>query len=269
MADVVRIGPLALATDRLAAVILIWLFLAACAWIARRTEGNSVRAGWLALGAGLVAARIAYVAQNLDAFAVEPLSILYVWQGGFAALYGIAAAAIVLLLMLRGRVLRSSLGALLVLGIAWMAFDAAMQRAPARPLSASLAATTLQGAPFDFAALRGRPFVVNLWATWCPPCLREMPMLVQTAAANPDVAILLVNQGEDAARVANYLGETGLRPDNVLLDPALTFAAAAGGGALPTTLFVDADGQIRRTHAGEISRAALLSGIREMKETTR
>lgn len=266
MTEAVHIGPLMLATDRLAAIAAIWLFLAAGTWIAHRTGAGAARAAWLALGAGVVAARFAYVAENWEAYAIEPASALYLWQGGFSPLYGIAAAAIALLLALRGRALQLSLASLAILSVSWAGIDAFTSRSQGRPFPSAVAATTLEGAGFDLASLSGRPFVVNLWATWCPPCLREMPMLVQTAQANPDVPILLVNQGENASQVRAYLRRTGLSSENILLDEQLTFAEATGGGALPTTIFVDANGRIRRTHAGEISRAALLSQIREMKE---
>lgn len=266
MTEAIQIGPLMLATDRLVAISAIWLFLTACAWIARRTETGAARVGWLALGVGLFAARFAYIVQNWDAFALEPASALYIWQGGFSPLSGIAAAAIVLLLALRGRALQLSLASLAILSVSWAGIGAAMTQPGGQPFPSGATAVTLDGADFNLASLRGRPLVVNLWATWCPPCRREMPMLVQTARANPDVPILLVNQGEGAGQVQDFLRQTGLRTENVLLDERLTFAAAAGGGALPTTIFVDGNGRIRRTHAGEISRAALLSEIRDMKD---
>lgn len=256
-----------LATDRLAAVAAIWLFLAASTWIARRIDSGAARGGWLALAAGLVAARLAYVVENREAFAIEPASALYLWQGGFSALYGIAAAAIVLLVTLRGRALQLSLASLAILGLSWAGVDAAMRRTGGQPFpGAAVAATTLDGAAFDLASLRGRPFVVNLWATWCPPCRREMPMLAETAQANPDVPILLANQGESAAAVGEYLREAGLPSGGILLDRRLALAGATGGAGLPTTIFVDGEGRIRRTHSGEISRAALLAGIRDLKE---
>ena len=267
MPQVVHLGPLALALDRLVAIAGIWLFLAATAWIARRSGGRADRAGWIAVAAGLVAARLAFVVQNLAAFAMEPLAAIYVWQGGFSAPYGFAAAALTLAALLRGPIRRKSLLLLLLLAGTWLAFERIARTAEARPLPATAVATRLDGRAFDFRTLRGRPFVVNLWATWCPPCRREMPMLVEVARANPEVPVLLLNQGESSARVSAYLREEGLAVESVLLDPDFTFSAAAGGGgALPTTLFVDADGRISRTHSGEISRAALIAAITEMKE---
>lgn len=262
MGDIVQIGPLALATERLAAVALIWLFLAASAWIARRRSIAS-STGWIAVAAGIFAARLAYVIRNFEAFRAEPLSAAYVWQGGFEPVFGIAAAALVLALMLRNAERWLSLAALAALSAGWLPFSAILDRDPARPMPEFANVTDVRGAPVANAGIKG-PMVVNLWATWCPPCRREMPRLQETAAANQDVPVLLLNQGEQPSHVQRYLREENIDPERVLIDSDGGFANAVGAAALPTTLFVDSDGQIVRSHSGEISRAALLSGIREL-----
>lgn len=107
------------------------------------------------------------------------------------------------------------------------------------------------------AALSGRPLVINLWATWCGPCRREMPMLMEIAPARRDVTFLLLNQGEAAGVVRRYLSASGLPGAHVALDPAADMGRRLGVAGLPLTIFVGADGLVRRTHIGEISRAAL------------
>lgn len=265
MNDLLQVGPLALSTERLAAVVSIWLFLAASAWIARRcSRASSI--GWIAVAAGILVARLVYVVQNFEAFAVEPLSIAYLWQGGFAPGYGIATAALVLALMLRPPGRWMSLAALAMLAAGWFAFSAMLQPETVRPMPSLANVTDVRGAPFADASVMG-PMVVNLWATWCPPCRREMPRLQEMADANPDVPILLLNQGEEPSQVQRYLQEEGIDPGRVLIDRDSRFAGTVGATALPTTLFVSSDGQIVRTHSGEISRAALLSGIRELRRS--
>ena len=97
----IAIGPLALALERLFAILGIIAFLAAANWIGRRRGVDCDTAAWRALLAGLVAARAGFVAQNWHAFAIEPATILYVWQGGFSPLPGLVTAAIVLGVSLR------------------------------------------------------------------------------------------------------------------------------------------------------------------------
>src|SRR3546814_20923205 len=78
-----------LSLDRLVAIALIWAFLACASWFVRREGPSGNWAPWLAVLAGLVGARAAYVSVHWDAFRTDPLSILVFWLGGFLPLGGI------------------------------------------------------------------------------------------------------------------------------------------------------------------------------------
>ena len=263
MSDVIEIGPLALAKVRLIATVAIWLFLAATFWIGARTKSRAAAAGWGAVLIGILVARVAYVFQNLEAFALNPIETLYIWQGGFSVIAGILGAASTLIFMIRGRALALAMATLAVLttaSLALLAVSAPPERRAAPQLHGLVDAAGVSVTP----DIRG-PYVINLWATWCPPCRREMPMLVQTAAANPDVPILLLNQGETPARVRRYLTSEGISGQDVLIDPRSEVSRNLGSGALPTTIFIGSDGTITSVHTGEISRAALYDGIRQLR----
>lgn len=265
MQSVVEVGPLAIAVERLAAVGAIWAFLLVATWLDRRSECRLANIAWVATGLGILAARAGFVADNWEAFAVEPPSILYLWQGGFAPLPGVAAAALFIAIRVRSRIGAVLLLSLGVISAAWLAAAATVLTPDPRPLPAGLALSDLDGKPVDLRQVEG-PFVVNLWATWCPPCRREMPMIVETAAANPDVPILLLNQGEEPAAVRRFVHEQGLATGaRVILDRNGRLASATGSQALPTTLFIARNGEISKVHPGEISRAALLSGLRDLR----
>lgn len=107
-------------------------------------------------------------------------------------------------------------------------------------------------------AFRGKPIVVNLWASWCAPCRREMPLLINEQRRNPGVAFVFVNQGESLETVRNFLDDHGGKVANVILDDRKMLMQLAGVAALPTTLFFDRDGTLRNFHMGELSRVALL-----------
>lgn len=256
---------MALSVERLAAVAAIWLFLLATAWVARRETSKAASVGWLASAAGVVVARLGYVAGNFEAFRVEPLSAVYVWQGGFDFIPGVVTAAAVIALSLKARERWLSLASLAGLTAGWIAFSAILDGGPSRPLPEMAGLTDVRGAAIGAQALKG-PMIVNLWATWCPPCRREMPLFQETAAANPDIPMLLVNQGEAPSTVRSYLQREGIDPRRVLIDPDGGFASRLGVSALPTTLFVNSKGEIVQMHSGEISRAALISGLRDLKE---
>ena len=89
--------------------------------------------------------------------------------------------------------------------------------------------------------------------------------MVIDVAGKSSVAVLLVNQGEDVEKVRRFLAAENLPAGDVVLDSRSTVMAATGSRAFPTTLFVDAAGRIRSSHAGEISRAALTAGISNLE----
>ena len=113
------------------------------------------------------------------------------------------------------------------------------------------------GGELDLRQAPGVPTVVNLWATWCPPCRREMPVLGAAQQARPDVHFVFLNQGESAQQVATYLARSGLALRNVLLDGRGEAGATLGHRSLPTTLFFDASGRLVDTRVGELSEASL------------
>lgn len=264
MNQVISLGPIALSLERLAALTAISLFLLATEWISRRETRKAATVGWLAAAGGVVAARLGYVVGNFEAFRVEPLSALYVWQGGFALVPGVAAAAVIVALSLKARARWLSLASLAGLTAGWLALSAILDRGPSRPLPEMAGMIDVRGVAIAPPRARG-PMIVNLWATWCPPCRREMPLLQETAAANPDIPMLLVNQSEAPSTVRSYLQREGIDPRRVVIDPDGGFASRLGASALPTTLFVNSQGEIVQVHSGEISRAALVSGLRDLK----
>ena len=58
----------------------------------------------------------------------------------------------------------------------------------------------------------GKPMIVNLWATWCPPCIREMPLFEQAQKDNPGITFVFVNQGEHTETVNAFMANAGLTP---------------------------------------------------------
>lgn len=124
---------------------------------------------------------------------------------------------------------------------------------------------TLEDRPEQLAG-RDRVVVLNLWATWCPPCRREMPMMTELAAQMPDTDFVFANQGEDAARIEAFLAAAGLPRTGMLRDPAMRLMTEMNAAGLPATLIFDARGALVATHMGEISRPALRQMIQNAKD---
>lgn len=126
------------------------------------------------------------------------------------------------------------------------------------PALSEMQATMLSGESTNLAALAdGKPMVVNLWASWCPPCRHEMPMLAAAQQRETGVSFVFANQGENATTVQRYLSAGQLDLANVMLDRDTRLGTVAGSMALPITLFYDANGRLIDTHLGELSAAAL------------
>lgn len=99
-------------------------------------------------------------------------------------------------------------------------------------------------APLTLAAFRGRPLLVNLWATWCAPCIAEMPTLDKLAAARPDtLMVIAVAQDRQGADVVDPWFQTaGLTALQPYVDPENGLLVAYNS-ALPTTILYDAGGR--------------------------
>jgi len=112
--------------------------------------------------------------------------------------------------------------------------------------------TDLDGNEVTLAGLRGKVVVVNFWATWCPPCIAEMPSLdrLQKAFADAPLQVLAVNAGDEPFDVAVFLREVPVDMP-ILIDPKLGTQAVWGVTMLPTTFVVDPDGRIVFREIGE------------------
>ena len=110
---------------------------------------------------------------------------------------------------------------------------------------------TLDGKTVRLSDLRGKGVVINFWATWCPPCRKEMPQLVAAYQRyrNDGLEVVAVNVGEPEDRVRQFAEEFGMR-FTVALDKIGAVARTYSLLGLPTTFFVDRQGVIRIVHAG-------------------
>jgi thiol-disulfide isomerase/thioredoxin len=214
----------------------------------------------------LLAARVVFVALWFDGYRQAPWSVVDIRDGGFTPWAGVVAG--LLLAFWRGwrsPPLRKPLALGLIAGA--LAWD--MSGAPGMvshtPLP-TVPLTAAGGAPASLAALaQGQPVVVNLWATWCPPCRSEMPLLAAAQQQETRVRFVFVNQGEDEGTAQRYLAAAGLSLANVWTDPASGLGRAVGSSALPTTLLYDASGRLVDFHVGALSAASLESLLSQLR----
>jgi thiol-disulfide isomerase/thioredoxin len=109
-------------------------------------------------------------------------------------------------------------------------------------------ATTFEdpdGQPASLADVRGKPVLLNLWATWCAPCVKELPTLDALAQREGEnLHVLTVSQDmEGRAKVEAFLAKGGYRTLEAWLDPEMALMSELGVSTLPTTILYDADGR--------------------------
>lgn len=106
------------------------------------------------------------------------------------------------------------------------------------------------------ADLKGRPVLINFWATWCPPCRAEMPELLQAARDYPDLALLAVNVSEAPTAVSDFAEQFRMDAP-VVIDPQGTISDRYNISGLPTSIFLGADGTIVEVRPGAIDRTVI------------
>ena len=122
---------------------------------------------------------------------------------------------------------------------------------------------TLDGGTLSLDQLKGRPLVLNFWASWCVPCRDEAPLLREASEkqkANGLAVVGVLFQDKDFARVRQFVGEYGLAYPN-LLDDDLKTSINYGIGGVPETFFIDKNGVIQSVDRGGLSRERLAAGL--------
>jgi thiol-disulfide isomerase/thioredoxin len=268
MPHTLQIGPVVLP------VALLFMFMAvfSAGYVGKKTSGSPTEVEsvlWQAVLLGLVAARAAFVLEYFGSYSAAPLSIVDIRDGGWRPVVGFAAAWLLIAWRLLKRqplrkpVIRAALTGTLIWGTGLLALALPAQDQQKVP---SLALVGLNASPVDLAQFRGKPMVVNLWATWCPPCVREMPVLHAAQLGNPKVNFVFINQGETSGRVVSWLSARSLPLQNVLLDSKGEALAAFQQRGLPTTLFFNAEGRLVGTRTGELSKATLAEELRSISD---
>lgn len=111
----------------------------------------------------------------------------------------------------------------------------------------------LDGGRVELSSLKGKVVLVNFWATWCAPCIKEMPAMQQLARTlgSERLAVIAVNYGEAEDRIRAFLKRTPLDLP-IALDGDLKAARDWGAKVLPISFIVDRDGKIRYSALGEL-----------------
>jgi thiol-disulfide isomerase/thioredoxin len=271
----ISLGPVALPVAPVLLLLAVW----GASWLASRVasggadKGDPTTAGNAVFHAaliGLLAARLAHLVLHADLYAATPMSALDLRDGGWQVPVGVMAGTAWLAWQgWRSPALRRPLAVGAFSGMVfWIAASTAASLGQSKELPALVFRELDTATEVSLSqAARGRPLVVNLWASWCGPCRQEMPMLAAAQQHETVVGFLFVNQGESESAVRAYLTDQGLPLREVLLDHGSKLGPAVGSRGLPTTLFYDGRGRLVDAHFGVLNAAALESRLRHLRST--
>jgi thiol-disulfide isomerase/thioredoxin len=157
----------------------------------------------------------------------------------------------------------ASSAALLGAGVAWNYYSIQQPADGAVEALWQLDLELPRGGHLPFKSLRGKPLVVNFWATWCPPCIEEMPLLERFYQQNTAIGWQMVGIAVDNAKaVTQFLNKTPLSfPTPLVGMGGVELSRALGNlsGGLPFTVVLNTDGEIALRHMGALSAAQVAS----------
>ncbi len=268
MSNALPLGPLLLPFRLLLVVVSAGATAAVGHRLGRRAGVDVDTAVWHVLLAGVVVARLAFVYEYRDLYFSAPLSLLDIRDGGWDPTAGLVGAWFYgVYRQRRSPALASPMSWAMVVGtVLFVTGTAALAlRLDTDRKLPDLSLEKLDGRTVSLGQFAGKPTVVNLWATWCPPCAREMPMLRRAQDEHADVNFVFVNQGESRAEIESWLRQEQLPLRNVLLDEKRRASAAFQQKGYPTTLFFSGDGHLAAMRLGELSPATLDEKLRATK----
>ena len=265
----VSIGPLSLSIGHLLLVIAFGLALLVGGVLGRKYRVPVAGSVADIFVVAMLCARVGFVISYFEHYQNDLLGIIDIRDGGFDVLWGVVGALIFTgFLLWRREAQRKPLATAALTGALFWAATAGTitlieQQARGMP---DVALRSLNGEAVHMDQLApGKPLVVNLWATWCPPCIREMPVLEEAQHIYQDVAFVFANQREQPETIRSFLEENRLNLNNLYRDDQAQLARAVGSNGLPTTLFYNAQGQLIDSHMGELSRATLARGLEQIR----
>lgn len=271
MSMTISLGPLVVATQFVLLALSALIGFGIARWVGGPERVEVARHLTRMVVIGVVAARLAFVHQYPVGYLESPLSILDIRDGGWDVQWALISAWIYTVFVnMKPKPTRHALVAgVAVTSLLWAVGSTVLWVETRK--SATLPETALptaEGGVESLAKYKGKPSLVNLWATWCPPCRREMPILVDAQKRHPEVNFVFLNQGESREVVQRFLRVNGHHADNVLLDLEGQAGISIGSRALPTTLLFDANGELVDTHVGELSPGSLAKVMAKLTNST-
>lgn len=263
--EALTLGPLFLPFDRLPALAAILVLLISAEALNKRHKGLSLWA-WLCLLGSALAARLVFAASTPASYLSEPLSLIYFWQPGYSQLGAWVASLAISgwFLYKKPQLSKALVSVWLASAFTFLLLFSLLTTAANSANLPNLSFLNLENEKVELNEFKGKPILVNLWATWCPPCKREMPLL-ESYVNHPQLNLVLINQGEGAITIENFLRSQNLNfaATSLLTDTQQQAGKHFTNPGLPATYFYSADGKLVDRHYGELSRAQIDKFLQE------
>ena len=287
MIEAFNLGPFLIPTRPLIFVLSLFFAFWLSSWLGRKFNLDKSRVSSAAeytAWTGLLGARLGFVVLNWSAYRAAPWTALYIWQPGYLYFSGVLFGATCALWHivkispeLRRPLFKVLAGSYLAAGLVFATAIVSVEslRNPGIPGTSDSAPNfklkSLSGNTVQLSDLAGRGVILNFWATWCPPCRREMPLLdeIQKLYGSKGLSVIGLDVGESPELVRSYVSSIQVSypiwvdapPGTPGFDRTQEIFSRFGGVGLPSTLFIDRAGVIQRIYVGELSRGYLQNQV--------
>lgn len=220
----------------------------------------------LTAGLWLLGARLGSLFTDFQAYQHAWWHFFVPWLGDWSLMGAIGLTALFVLLTLRrNRSVNLRLAISMAASIAaWACLSIGLTTILPSARFSSITLTDLHGQTVKFPDMQDRPIVVNMWASWCPPCRKELPLLARAANKHPEIHFVFVDEGQNGSIVRHYLKAHNLHLRHVLLDEKRVLTHRLKVPGYPDTLFLNPQGHLVRLHTGIISHSQLAKDLRRL-----
>lgn len=257
----VSIGPLVLMTSTALLLASILLFWSLVSFFTRSTTYQKTASDTLTLclAIGFLVARVTFVISMWEIYQKDWISIFDIRDGGFNEYLGWLAGVLVLIINARihPKLVAAYFKPALITGVVIFPLFVLSILMNQQVALENIEVMDAKGESHSVSLQTGKPLVLNFWASWCPPCRREMPILELAQQKYDDLEIIFVNHGEAPTKANQFLKSNGLELQNLYFDFWGKSAKQFGSMGLPTTLFFNSEGLLVDRHIGELSEASL------------